>query len=120
MEARDFNALLDLTDPQIFAQVALPPGEATRTYRGHDEIRAFLHEGDETCEHFEAEPRVLAVGPTGRVYAEGSVSYKKQGAGGMTSVAYGVCEVRDGQIVSWNSFSDRRRALAAAGLEPPV
>jgi hypothetical protein len=35
-------------------------------------------------------------------------------------VAYWVCEVSDGQIVSWNSFSDRRRALVAAGLEPPV
>jgi ketosteroid isomerase-like protein len=119
-KARDLDALLDLTHPQIFARVAVPPGEATRDYRGRDEIRGFLHEGDETYEHFEAEPRVFVVGPTGRVFAEGSVSYKKQGAGGMTSVAYWVCEVSDGQIVSWNSFSDRRRALVAAGLEPPV
>ena len=36
----------------------------------------------------------------------------------MASVAYWVCEVRDGRIVFWESFSDRRRALMAAGLEP--
>jgi hypothetical protein len=69
-KARDFDALLDLAHPQIFAHVAVPPGEATRSYCGRDEIRGFLHEGDETYEHFEAEPRVFAVGPTGRVFAE--------------------------------------------------
>jgi ketosteroid isomerase-like protein len=119
-KARDFDALLDLADPEIFAELTLPPGNATRTYRGHDEIRAFLRDGDETYEHFEAEPRAFAVGSTGRVFAEGSVNYKRPGVGGMTSVAYWVCEVRDGKIVSWQSFSDRRRALTAAGLEPPA
>jgi ketosteroid isomerase-like protein len=119
-KARDFDALVDLTDPQIFADLALPPGDSRRSYRGHGEIRSFLREGDETYEHFEAEPQAFAVGSTGRVFAEGSVSYKTPGARGMTSVAYWVCEVRDGKIVSWQSFSDRRRALAAAGVEPPV
>jgi ketosteroid isomerase-like protein len=119
-EERDFDTLLDLTDPQIFAELVLPPGDATESYRGQEEIRAFLRDGDETYEHFKAEPRVFAVGSTGRVFAEGSVSYKRPGTGGMTSVAFWVCEVRDGKIVSWQSFSDRRRALAAADLERPV
>jgi ketosteroid isomerase-like protein len=117
---RDFDTLVELTDPQIFAELALPPGDATESYRGQEEIRAFLRDGDETYEHFKAEPQVFAVGSTGRVFAEGSVSYKTPGARGMTSVAFWVCEVREGKIVSWQSFSDRRRALAAAGLEPPV
>jgi ketosteroid isomerase-like protein len=119
-EARDFDALLGLTDPEIFAELALPPGDSTQSYRGQEEIRSFLRDGDETYEHFKAEPRAFAVGSTGRVFAEGSVSYKTPGARGMTSVAYWVCEVRDGKIAWWQSFSDRRRALAAAGLEPPV
>jgi ketosteroid isomerase-like protein len=117
-KARDFDALLDLADPRIFAQLRLPPGDATRSYRGHDEILAFLRDGDERYEHFEAEPRAFAVGSTGRVFAEGSVSYRTRDGGGMASVAYWVCEVRDGKIVFWESFSDRRRALMAAGLEP--
>jgi ketosteroid isomerase-like protein len=119
-KARDFDALLDLTDPQIFAELALPPGDSTQSYRGHEEIRAFLRDGDETYEHFKAEPQTFAVGSSGRVFAEGSVSYKRPGTGGMTSAAFWVCEVRDSKIVSWQSFSNRRRALAAAGLEPPV
>jgi ketosteroid isomerase-like protein len=119
-EERDFDTLLDLTDPQISAELVLPPGDATESYRGPEEIRAFLRNGDETYEHFKAEPRVFAVGSTGRVFAEGSVSYKRPGTGGMTSVAFWVCEVRDGKIVSWQSFSDRSRALAAADLGPPV
>jgi hypothetical protein len=27
-KARDFDALLDLSDPQVFAELALPPGDA--------------------------------------------------------------------------------------------
>jgi ketosteroid isomerase-like protein len=119
-KARDFDALLDLTDPGISAQVALPPGDSTQSYRGLDEIRAFLRDGDRKYDHFEAEPQAFAVGSTGRIFAEGSVSYGRPGARGMTSVAYWVCEVRDGKIVSWESFSDRRRALTAAGLEPAI
>ena len=115
-KARDFNALLDLTDPRISARLRLQPGESARSYRGRDEIHAFLQEGDERYEHFEAEPQAFAVGSTGRVFAEGSVSYRKRGGGGMASVAYWVCEVRDGKIVFWESFSDRGRALTAAGL----
>ena len=115
-KARDFDALVDLADPQIFAELRLPPGEATQSYRGHDEILAFLRDGDETYELFEAEPRAFAVGSTGRVFAEGSVSYRTRDGGGMTSVAYWVCEIQNGKIVSWESFSDRRRALTAADL----
>lgn len=67
-EARDFDALLGLTDPQIFAELALPPGDSTQSYRGQEEIRSFLRDGDETYEHFKAEPRAFAVGSTGRVF----------------------------------------------------
>jgi ketosteroid isomerase-like protein len=119
-EERDFDTLVELTDPEIFAELVVPPGDATESYRGQEEIRALLRDGDETYEHFKAEPRAFAVGSTGRVFAEGSVSYNTPGARGMTSVAFWVCEVRDGKIVSWQSFSDRRSALAAAGLEPPA
>jgi ketosteroid isomerase-like protein len=117
---RDFEALLELTHPDIFAQVVLPPGEAKRAYRGREEILAFLHDGDDKYEQFEAEPRTFTVGPTGRVLAEGSVSYKGRDSGGIASVAYWVCEVRDGKIVWWESFSERADALQAAGLTPPA
>ena len=118
--ARDFDALLEATDPAIFAELVLPPGEGTETYRGRDEIAAFLRDGDEAYEHFEAEPRMFAVGPTGRVFAEGSVSYRRRGSGGMASMAFWVCEVRDGKVVHWESFSNRDRALSAAGFDPAV
>jgi ketosteroid isomerase-like protein len=94
---RDFDALLELTHPDIFARVVLPPGEAKRAYRGREEILAFLHDGDDKYEQCEAEPRTFTVGPTGRVLAEGSVSYKGRDTGGIASVAYWVCEVRDGR-----------------------
>ena len=115
-KARDFHALIDLADPEILARLALPPGAATRTYRGHDEIQTFLPDGDKAYEHFDAEAGSFAVGPTGLVFAEGSVSYNRPSTAGIASVAYWVCDVRDGKIVFWESFSDRARALAAARL----
>ena len=115
-KARDFDRLLELTDPQISAELVLPPGVATESYSGRDEIRAFLHDGDAEYEYFEAEPKAFAIGPTGRVFAEGLVSYRKRGARGMSSIAFWVCEVKEGRIVSWQSFSDRGPALAASGL----
>jgi ketosteroid isomerase-like protein len=117
-KVRDFQALIDLADPEILARLALPPGAATRTYRGHDEIQTFLRDGDEAYEQFDADAASFAVGPTGLVFAEGSVSYNRPGTAGIASVAYWVCDVRDGKIVFWESFSDRPRALAAAGLAP--
>jgi hypothetical protein len=117
-KARDFQTLVQLADPSIFARLALPPGSATRTYRGRDEIRDFLHDGDEAYEHFEAEPQSFAVGPTGLVFAEGSVSYKRPGVAGIASVAYWVCQVQESKIVFWESFSEKSLALAAAGLAP--
>jgi ketosteroid isomerase-like protein len=115
-EARDFEALLALVHPEIVAALALPPGAAAETHRGKGEIQAFLRDGDAQYEYFKAEPRAFAIGPSGRVFAEGSVSYKKRGSGGISSVAYWVCEVRDERIVFWESFSDRRLALMASGL----
>ena len=117
---RDFDSLVDLAHPEIFAQVGVPPDETKRTYRGRDEILAFLREGDETYDHFEAEPHTFTVGPAGRVLAEGSVRYKPRVNGGMAALAYWVCEIREGKIAWWQSFSDRSQALQAAGLAPPV
>ena len=113
---RDFSALLELVHPDIVARLALPPRQATVEYRGPAEIAGFLQDGDSSYEHFEAEARSFTVGPSGRVFAEGSVSYRAPGRAGIASVAYWVCEVRDGKIVSWESFSDRGPALVAAGL----
>jgi ketosteroid isomerase-like protein len=117
-KARDMDALLELVDPAIVARLALPPGSAATTYTGRDEISAFLHDGDAAYEQFDAHAGSFAVGPTGRVFAEGSVRYKRPGAGGIASVAYWVCQVRDDKIVFWEFFSDWSRSLAAAGLEP--
>jgi ketosteroid isomerase-like protein len=108
---------MELVHPDIVARLALPPGASTEEYRGHGEIAGFLDDGDARYDRFDAEPRAFAVGPTGRVFAEGSVSYGTTGSAGIASVAYWVCEVRDGKIVSWESFGDRRRALTAAGFD---
>ena len=116
--ARDFDALLSLVDPDIVARLTLPPGAAVHEYRGTGEIAAFLEQGDADYARFDADTVGFAVGPNGHVFAEGSVSYRPSNDGGMASRAYWVCEVRDGKIVSWQSFSDRRSALAAAGLDP--
>ena len=116
--ARDFDALLSLVDPDIVARLTLPPGAAVHEYRGTGEIAAFLEQGDADYARFDADAKKFAVGPNGHVFAEGSVSYRPSNDGGMASRAYWVCEVRDGKIVSWQSFSDRRSALAAAGFDP--
>ena len=70
-EARDFEALLALTDPQIVATLVLPPGAAAQTHSGTGEIQAFLQDGDQQYEYFKAEPLEFAIGPGGRVFAEG-------------------------------------------------
>jgi ketosteroid isomerase-like protein len=115
---RDLAALSDLADPQILAALVLPPGNAKREYRGRAEIEAFLEDGAARYERFEAEANDFAIGPGGRVFAEGTVSYRAAGAKGLTSAAYWVCEVRDGRIATWESFSDRASARVAAGLKP--
>jgi ketosteroid isomerase-like protein len=114
---RDLAALSDLAHPQILAALVLPPGNAKREYRGRGEIEMFLEEGAAKYERFEAEANGFAIGPSGRVFAEGSVSYRVAGAKGLTSAAYWVCDVRDGKIAAWESFSDRLSARLAAGFE---
>ncbi len=115
-KARDFEALMKLTHPQISAELVLPPGSAAQTYDGEDAIQGFLSDGDRDYEYFEADAEAFDIGPTGRVFAEGTVSYRKRGGGGMSSVAFWACEIKDDKIVAWQSFSDRGRARAAAGL----
>lgn len=117
--ARDFDALIELTHPEIVALVAAPPADTKRAYKGKDEVLAFLWEGEETYAEYLAEATTFAVGPTGRVLAEGWVSYKRREDGGLASVAYWVCEVRDERIVYWESFSDADRARHAAGMKAP-
>jgi hypothetical protein len=77
-----------------------------------------LRDGDEKYDRYEAEPHTFTVGPTGRVLAEGSVSYRRRADGGMAALAYWVCEIRQGKVAWWEAFSERAPALRAAGLTP--
>ena len=85
-------------------------------YYGHDGIRAFFADNQESFERFEPvvqETRELA----DSVLVIGSIHVRGRGSGVDTVVPMaGIATYRDGKLVRWEDFRERERALAAAAL----
>jgi ketosteroid isomerase-like protein len=113
---RDFDALAGMFHPGVVAVAAVPLG-AKHVYTGRDEVLGMLRERESKYAEYESEARSFTATPDGRVLVEGFAHYKPVGGGqGATQVFYWLCEVRDGRIVRWESYTDRGEAKAAAGL----
>ena len=113
--ARGFDAVADQFDPDI---ECIPPVSAPTagTYRGLDEIRALISEWRDHFDDFGFDPeRFVDAGDQVVVFGRQRGRAKTSGMDIGESQAH-VYTVRDGKIVHWHMFHDRREALKAAGL----
>ena len=87
-------------------------------YRGHDGLRRFLADNEESFEVFEPEFRdVRDLGD--RVLAIGTIHIRARGSGVETNIpTAGIATYKQGKLTRWEDFRDRRVALEAAGLSP--
>ena len=90
-------------------------GEAT-VYRGHEGIREWLGELDETFSELHLD--LLDIRDLGsRLVAIGHIRTRGKASGAVTEVPLGyVIDIRNGKITRIRSYLDPRQALEAAGL----
>jgi ketosteroid isomerase-like protein len=115
---RDFDALVEFLDPDVMVADATPL-ESHARLQGRDETLQCFASAIRSSPTTQAETRKFTAALDGRLLVEGSARYEPAGGGqGATQVFYCLCEVRDDRIARWESFTDRHKALAAAGLRP--
>lgn len=85
-------------------------------YRGHQGIRAFFADNEESFEVFRGELDELRdLGD--QVLVFGKVHVRGRGSGVETDIPIaGIATYRDGRLIRWEDFRERNRALEAAGL----
>jgi ketosteroid isomerase-like protein len=113
---RDVDQFLSYLDPDFELHSAIVGGAEGRVYRGHDGVRRWLADSDESFEDLRIEPtefrdlgdRVLVFG---RIRARGRESGLE-----LDSPTGWVSTVRDGRLVKAEGFLSRAEALEAAGL----
>ena len=113
--AQGFDAVADLFDPSI---ECIPPESSPTagTFRGLDEIRALISEWRDHFEDFGFDPESLVdAGDQVVVFGQQRGRGKTSRMNISESQAH-VYTFRDGKIVRWQMFHDRREALEAAGL----
>jgi ketosteroid isomerase-like protein len=115
---RDIEGLLAVLDPEVEwhpAMAALLGGEAT-VYRGHEGVRAWLHDQEESF----AESRIdySAIRALGkRVVAVGRLRTRGRESGAdMESPVGWVVDFKDGKVIRAKAYLDPKEALEAAGL----
>jgi ketosteroid isomerase-like protein len=113
---KDFEATARFLDPHVEIRPAIVGGLEGAVYRGPDGMRQFWADVDAAWAEFRITPeefreldgKVLALG---RVFARGRNSGIP-----LDATAAWIAELRNGRIVSFQSFSSQQRALEAAGL----
>jgi uncharacterized protein len=110
----DVEAVLDVASDDVIWIAARSAVEGA--YRGHDGMRRFLSDNAENFELFE--PHFEEVRDLGdRVLAIGTLRIRARGSGVETDVPVaGIATYRDGRLVRWEDFRERRLALEAVGL----
>jgi ketosteroid isomerase-like protein len=115
---RDVEALLEELDPEVEWHVALPASGTggARVYPGHEGVREFQLELDETFDEIHIEcaeirdlgDRVLAIGHI-------RMTGKASGAETESPIAY-VMEFTNGKAIRLRAYLDPNEALEAVGL----
>jgi ketosteroid isomerase-like protein len=113
---RDVDGFLSYLDPEFELRSAIVGGAEGKVYRGHDGVRRWLADSDESFDQLRIDPnefrdlgdRILVLG---RIRARGRKSGLK-----LDSPTGWVCTVRDGKLVKAEGFLSRPDALTAAGL----
>ena len=110
----DIEAILDLVSEEVVWIAARSAVEGT--YHGHEGLRRFLADNAENFEVFE--PNFDEVRDLGnRVLAFGRFRMRARGSGVETTFPVaGIATYREGKLVRWEDFRERRLALEAAGL----
>jgi uncharacterized protein len=108
-------ALLDeLVDPDVVFEPLRAP--VSGVYRGYEGIRQFIADTAESFDVFRFDRYdVRDLGD--RVLAIGTLHIRARQGGVETDVpTAGIATYRDGRLIRWQDFGDRRKALEAAGL----
>jgi len=85
-------------------------------YYGHDGLRRFADDNDESFETFEPHLELREL-PDGRVLAWGSIHVIARGSGVEMDVPTGgLYDLRDGKVTRWEDFGSKEKALDAAGI----
>ena len=110
----DMEAFLRHVDEDIVWIAARSAVEGA--YRGHDGIRRFFADNDESFDVFEPDFReVRDLGD--RILAVGTIHIRARGSTVETDIPVaGVFTFRRGKLLRWEDFRERRLALAAVGL----
>jgi ketosteroid isomerase-like protein len=109
------TALLDeLIDPDVIFEPLRAP--VSGTYRGHEGIRQFIADTAESFDVFRFDRSdIRDLGD--RVLAIGTLHIRARQGGVETDVpTAGIATYRDGRLIRWQDFGDKRKALEAAGL----
>ena len=112
----DFHAVAPFLHPDLEIRPALVGGLEGVTYRGVDGMRQFWADISAAWAEFRIEPAEFrrvegAVLVLGRTYAQG-----RESGISLESDAGWLAGIRDGRLVTFQSFNSQTEALEAAGL----
>jgi ketosteroid isomerase-like protein len=117
---KDFEAVLDMMDPDVEWRPAQGPGGVEgQVYRGRDAYGDWLYKDlPEVWEDFHAEDLEVVDAGEGRVIVSGYVVGTGRGSGAEVRVAFSQLGwFRDGKVVRIEGFMSRAGAREAAGLD---
>jgi ketosteroid isomerase-like protein len=113
----DLSELLDFLDPDIEWVPIMAILEGT-TYHGHEGMRQWIEEVKRDWVAFEPRPEEFRDLGDDRILALGA--WRAQGRGGDALLdipqAAWLIQIRNGKIVRLQTFTERKKALEAAGL----
>jgi ketosteroid isomerase-like protein len=113
---RDLDLFLEVTDPAVEWHTYVSVISQGGAYRGHDGIRQYMSDMDETFESLETTlDRTLDVGDL--VLAVGRIHYRGKASGVEMDAPVGwVFRFRQGKIIYLRTFRDPEQVLGAVGL----
>jgi ketosteroid isomerase-like protein len=115
---REFDALRDLSHPDVrwrsFFAALLEGGE----YQGHDGLQQYTDDLHEAFEYLRPEVRdMLDAGDL--VVGLGTIHFRGRGSGVETESAAGwLFKFKDGKLLRFRAFRDPEQALERVGLDP--
>ena len=118
---REFDALLELVDPEV---VWVPPQYMLEPepLRGHDAVRRGIDRYFEVFDRFEpSAEQILETDEAGRYLVLVRTEARGRGSGIETTIEVAhLITIRDGRFVRLEIILDRPMAFEQAGLEPPA